>query len=306
MGEKTGGPEPRHQPAIASERIEPTFAPPQAERGDASGVLDPRIDCIATLETGTAVAGEAISTAIVDSPVSAAKAINWECYNRQTARWEPLAATGEYGMLRIGLQLADRKGALSEQEFTDFGAMAQAVAEAIGASCTLPESAAALRRARQLDALCADVDVQIGLNLITRSGGAPGTRIRALAEANGFILERDGRFHRRDDTGLELYTLCNSEEAAFSAESMKTLSTQGLTLLFDVARVPGGIATFDRFVAFTRVLADALSAAIVDDNRQPLDEAGLGKIRAQLDVLYESMEKQGIPAGSALALRLFS
>jgi hypothetical protein len=49
-----------------------------------------------------------------------------------------------------------------------------------------------------------------------------------------------------------------------------------------------------------------LSAAIVDDNRQPLDDAALGKIRAQLQALYASMENQGIPAGSPLALRLFS
>jgi FtsZ-interacting cell division protein ZipA len=269
-------------------------------------VLDPCIDCIATLETGTAVAGEVISTAIVDSTASSAKAVNWECYNPQTARWERLAAAGEYGMLRAGLQLADRKGAVSEQELADFSAMAQAVADAIGANCTPAEPAAALQRARQLDALCADVDVQIGLNLITRSGGAPGTRIRALAEAQGLVLERDGRFHRRDDSGLELYTLCNTEAAAFSAEGMKTFSTNGLTLLFDVARVPGGIATFDRFADFTRALAEALSAAIVDDNRQPLDDAALGKIRAQLEVLYASMEKQGIPAGGPLALRLFS
>jgi FtsZ-interacting cell division protein ZipA len=163
-----------------------------------------------------------------------------------------------------------------------------------------------LQRARQLDALCADVDVQIGLNLVTRSGGAPGTRIRALAEAQGLVLERDGIFHLRDENGLELYTLCNTEPAAFSAEGMKAFSTNGLTLLFDVARVPGGIAAFDRFAEFTRVLADALSAAIVDDNRQPVDDAAVGKIRRQLEVLYESMEKQGIPAGSPLALRLFS
>jgi len=305
MGGTSGGAVPG-RPAATAERLEPTFSAPPPERGEASGMLDPRIDFIAILETDKAVAGEVISTAIVDGPANPAKAVSWECYNRQTASWEPLAAAGEYMVLRAGMQLADRKGAVSEQELTDFTAVAQAVAAAIGASSTLAETDAALQRARQLDALCADVDVQIGLNLITRSGGAPGTRIRALAEAHGLALERDGRFHRRDENGLELYTLCNMEAAAFSAEGMKALSTNGLTLLFDVARVPGGIVTFDRFVEFTRTLADALSAAIVDDNRQPLDDAALGKIRAQLQALYASMEQQGIPAGGPLALRLFS
>ena len=305
-GQPGAAPSPR--PA-SGERIEPTFsAMPAAptEAAAASGVLDPRIDFIASLESDAAAAGEAISTAIVDSTANPAKAVSWEGYNRQTAGWEPLATSGEYTMLRAGLQLADRKGAVSEQELAEFGVMTQAVAEAIGARIALADSGAALQRAQQLDALCVDVDVQIGLNLVTRSAGAPGTRIRALAEAQGLALERDGRFHRRDDTGLELYTLCNTEAAAFTADGMKALSTKGLTLLFDVARVPGGIATFDRFVEFTRSLAGALSAAIVDDNRQPLNDAGLAKIRAQLEVLYQSMEKQGIPAGSRLALRLFS
>ena len=209
-------------------------------------------------------------------------------------------------MLRAGLQLADRKGAASQQDLADFSAMVQAVAEAIGASCTLAEAAAALQRAQQLDALCADVDVQIGLNLIARSGALAGTKIRAFAEANGFSLEHDGRFCRRDEAGLELYTLRNMESPGFSAEGMKTLTTKGLTLLFDVARVPGGIVAFDRYVEFTRALAEALSAAIVDDNRRPLDETALGKIRAQLQALYAGMEQQGISAGSPLALRLFA
>lgn len=294
------------RPAGSTERIEPTLSAATAEPAEASGMLDPRIDFIATLETDKAVAGEAISTAIVDSLANPAKAVSWECYNRQTTNWEPLAAAGEYDVLRVGLQLADRKGAANQQDLTEFSAMVQAMADTVGARCTLGAPAAALQRAQQLDALCADVDVQIGLNLISRGGAVPGTRIRALAEAHGLVLERDGRFHRRDETGFELYTLCNMEPEAFSAEGMKELATRGLTLLFDVARVPGGLVAFDRFVEFTRTLAEALSAGIVDDNRQPLDDAGLGKIRAQLQALYASMEQQGIPAGSPLALRLFS
>jgi hypothetical protein len=292
--------------AGSQERIEPTLSPAPSEISSASGTLDSGIDFIATLEAPSAVAGEAVSAAIVDCPADPSKAVGWEGYNAQAANWEPLAATGEYHRLRAGLQLADRNGAASQQDLADFSAMAQAVAAAIGANCTLADSAAALQRAQRLDALCADVDVQIGLNLIARGGAFSGSRIRSFAEAQGLALERDGRFCRRDEAGLELYTLRNLEAPAFSAESMKTLTTKGLTLLFDVARAPGGIVAFDRFLEFTRALAEALSAAIVDDNRRALDEAALAKIRAQLQALYASMEQQGIAAGSPLALRLFA
>jgi hypothetical protein len=295
-GETAGGP---------GARIEPTMASASVAAGT-DGNLDARIDFIATLEAGNAVRGDAISAAIVDSPVKPAKSVNWECFNRQSASWEPLAAAGEYELLRAGLQLADRKGAAGPQDLADFGTMAQSVAAAIGAVSTLADVEAALQRAVQLDALCADVDVQIGLNLISRGGPFPGTRIRALADAHGMQIERDGRFHFRDETGLELFTLCNMEAAAFAAEAMKELATKGLTLLFDVARVPRGLSSFDRFVDVAHILAAALSAEIVDDNHQPLGEAALGKIRAQLQTLYASMEQQGIPAGSPLALRLFS
>lgn len=292
--------------ASAHERIEPTLSPAPEEGSAASGMLDSRIDFIATLEAPDTVAGEAVSTAIVDSPANPAKAVAWEGYNAQSAGWEPLAAAGAYQRLRAGLQLADRNGAAGQQDLADFGAMAQAVAAAIGASCALADAAAAMQRAQQLDLLCADVDVQIGLNLVARGGALSGTKIRALAEAHGLALEQDGRFCRRDEAGVELYTLRNMESPAFSAQGMKTLTTTGLTLLFDVARVPGAIDTFDRYLEFARALAEALSVAIVDDNRRPLDEAALAKIRAQLQALYASMEQQGIAAGSPLALRLFA
>jgi ZipA, C-terminal FtsZ-binding domain len=289
-----------------ADRIEPVLSSAPGRATPTGGTLDPGVDFIATLQAQEPVTGEGISAAIVDSLDRPAKAVSWEGYNRQTATWEPLAAAGEYEMLRAGLQLVDRKGAASQEDLSDFGAMVQAVAEAIGASSTLSDSAAALERAQQLDGLCANVDVQIGLNLVARGSAFAGTKIRAFAEAHGLALESGGRFCRRDDAGLELYTLCNAEAPAFSAEGMKALATRGLTILFDVARAPGGIAAFDRYVEFARALAESLSAEIVDDNRRPLDEAGLNRIRAQLQALYASMEQQGISAGSPLALRLFS
>ena len=301
-----GGKAAARRAAGGRERIEPTLSSAPGEISGASGTLDSGIDFIATLEASSAVAGEAVSAAIVDCLTKPSKVVGWEGYNAQAENWEPLAAAGEYQRLRAGLQLADRNGAASQQDLSDFSAMTQAVAAAIGANCTLADSAAALQRAQQLDALCADVDVQIGLNLIARGGAFTGTKVRSFAEAQGLALERDGRFCRRDEAGLELYSSRNTESQAFSAEGMKTFATKGLTLLFDVARAPGGIVAFDRFVEFTRALAEALSAGIVDDNRRALDEAALGKIRAQLQALYASMEQQGIPAGSPLALRLFA
>jgi hypothetical protein len=54
------------------------------------------------------------------------------------------------------------------------------------------------------------------------------------------------------------------------------------------------------------LLAEALSGHLVDDAGRPLVEDAVIAIQAQLDQIYQSMSKHGIPAGSVTASRLFS
>ena len=136
-----GGGRTSRQPSGTSERIEPTFSAPPADGAAAGATLDPSIDFIATLELSSPVAGEAVSAAIVDSLDHPAKAVGWEGYNPQTENWEALAAAGEYLRLRAGIQLADRNGAVSEQDLSEFSSKVQALGESIGAKCTPGEVA---------------------------------------------------------------------------------------------------------------------------------------------------------------------
>ena len=52
--------------------------------------------------------------------------------------------------------------------------------------------------------------------------------------------------------------------------------------------------------------AQTLGGQVVDDNRVALGPQAVAAIRAQLEPVYGTMAAQGIPAGSTLALRLFS
>jgi hypothetical protein len=45
---------------------------------------------------------------------------------------------------------------------------------------------------------------------------------------------------------------------------------------------------------------------VVDDNRSPFGDKAVGLIRSQIEQFQGQMAEQGIPAGSPLALRLFS
>ena len=127
----------------------------------------------------------------------------------------------------------------------------------------------------QLDRFCADVDIAIGINVVTREGSPfSGTKIRALAEAAGLKLEPDGVFYLRGDYGDTLFTLDNHEPMPFVPEQMKTLSTSGITFLLDVPRVADALRAFDAMLAMARNFAAALGGTLVDDNRTALSDHG--------------------------------
>ena len=89
----------------------------------------------------------------------------------------------------------------------------------------------------------------------------------------------------------------------FVAEEMRTLTTQGVTLMLDVPRVADGVRVFERMMAFAQQLAESLNGAVVDDNRSPFGEKAVGLIRAQIEQFQGQMDESGIAPGSPLAQR---
>ncbi|MBX6391867.1 MAG: cell division protein ZipA C-terminal FtsZ-binding domain-containing protein, partial [Burkholderiales bacterium] len=163
------------------------------------------------------------------------------------------------------------------------------------------------QQAVKLEHFLNEFDVQVGLSVVTDGGrGIPGTKIRGVAESAGFELRKDGRYHRYDESGVELYTLANMEPMPFHLDTLRTLTTRGVTLLLNVPRAPGVPATFRSYIQFARQLAEALDGTIVDDNRQPIGERAIEQVGAQLSAIHEAMAAAGIPAGSPAARRLFA
>jgi FtsZ-interacting cell division protein ZipA len=145
------------------------------------------------------------------------------------------------------------------------------------------------------------------VNVISTDGGSfPVTKIRALLEADGMALEPDGVFRMRDEKAGEVFSVVNLEPRPFVSEQTKHMSTGGLTFLLDVPRTANGSALFDRMAAAARRLSGALQARVVDDNKVPLSETELKRIRLQLEDIYARMAREGIMAGGSDAMRLFS
>jgi len=223
------------------------------------------------------------------------------------AQWIPLAnASDGVSRIRVALQLADRRGHATEDDLAAFLGLLTQWAQSVGATVEAPDLKPYLEVAKDLDRFCADVDVVVGLNVVSASGEPfSGAKLHGCAEAVGFRLE-NGTFRLEGADGNRLFSLESQQGEPFDLDRLETAVMSGVTLLLDVPRLEHGVKAFDRMIDAGTRLASDLGGTLVDDNDAPVTEAGLEQIRAQLRGIYAAMEAKGIRAGSRVALRLFS
>ncbi len=266
-------------------------------------------DCVLRLTTAEPVPAPAVWVTQASWAAELDKPVHWLAHDEATDTWLPLdgSATGRYVQWVASLQLANRRGAISEGNLAQFFDGVRQVADEVGAMLELPAPGQVVAHAAALDEFCASVDIQFKLHIVEAAGGVfSGTKLRGVAEAAGLALEDDGRFHARDANGNELFTLTNLGSEGFSVETLRSLATHGLTLSIDVPRVSDGPATFTRMLGAGQQLARALGGVLVDAQRAPLAEGMIAAIRAKIIELQQTMRDAGIDPGSTRALRLFS
>lgn len=237
------------------------------------------------------------------------KPVRWMGLQDGASEWTEIQPWRDlhYQQMMVAIQLADRNGAAQEEQLSAFCTILQGMAQAHGLPIVCGDLSDAVERAETVDRFCVDVDVLIGLNVVARGEGSVNLmRILHEAESSGMVLGKDGVFQLLDSRGEALYALCNYDAEPFSTRAAEGKTSQGVTLQFDVPRVPDGIKVFDSMVAFGRKLASEVGGILVDDNLRPLTDTGIEKIRGQLTQIYERMEARGVPSGSWRALRLFS
>jgi len=237
------------------------------------------------------------------------KTVRWSGLSQGGSAWEEVQPWRDvhYQQVLVTMQLADRNGAAQEEELSALCSLVQATAQAHGLGIACDDVVDAVERAQSIDRFCVDVDVLIGLNIVGRGDAQIDlSRIVSEAEHSGMVLGRDGVYQLLDSRGEPLYALYNHDAEPFTAQAAAGQTSQGVTLQFDVPRVPDGTKVFDTMVALGRKLANEAGGLLVDDNLRPLTDAGIEKIRSQLTHIYERMEARGVPSGSRRALRLFS
>lgn len=261
----------------------------------AAAILDPALDYIAEVHPGDVVIAEKIPSFDVGKRVRILGL-------SENDEWEVARHGGRYVELRIGLQLVDRQGAASEEQLIMFCEAVNAFADQHHGVATFPRREDKLRMAVKLDKLCAEVDVVIGLNVVTADAPYTVSQVLNLAKAAGMTAESDGALHAKSESGKTLFTLIDRHN-----RPLRNLEeTPSVTLLLDVPRVAGGEQAFDRMADLAQQLVLTLGGDLVDDQNRSLKPVDLATIRSQLAIVSNTMDERGVPAGSVLALRLFS
>ncbi len=289
---------------VAPFHDEESDAAPQSQEKSSGSGLDAATEYIARLKFVTptiANFGPLLATMRrIGKPVRALG-------RRADGAWEPLSShpRSAFDQVELGLQLADRSGALSQDQLDTFSRALYEFAAEEGGAVSCPDKQEALVLARDLDLFCMDVDVLIGLNVVS-ADSRPFTSeaMHGLAQEARLSLEPDGSFHARDSFGHTLFSLANQGEEPFPRDG-RGLTTHGVTLLFDVPRVADGLSVFDRMTHLGFDLAARLEGRMVDDNGRVVSEESLNRDRARLLSFYQRMEARGIPAGGERSLRLF-
>ncbi|HEY0877761.1 MAG TPA: cell division protein ZipA C-terminal FtsZ-binding domain-containing protein, partial [Zeimonas sp.] len=184
-------------------------------------------------------------------------------------------------------------GPLNAMEFSEFVSAVQAIAESLSARAEMPAMGPVLARARDLDSTCAQLDVQIGVNVEAPEAVEPA-QLAVLAPALSLVERGSHRYVRPGPQGEPLFSLGFSD------------SPSRLTFLLDVPRVPASLEPFARMVQAAGACAQRLDARLVDDSGKSLTQASLAQIARQLEQRYESLEAIGLPAGSTLACKVFN
>lgn len=281
------------------------FPPPVLEKKPA---LDALIDVIAPIALENPVSGETALLALPPTRRAGSKPFSIEGLNETTQRWEIPLAGQRYVLFQAGVQLANRAGALNEIEYSEFVMKTQDFCEAINGTPDFPEMRHEVARARELDQFASDHDAQLGFVVrASRAAWSPGY-VQQNAARLGFVTGAiPGRMVvPAGVAGLPPVLGLSFDTQAAMADDPALSAIRDVVISLDVAQNDRSEHAFARMREAALSLADSMDGVVTDDNGLPLPPEAMDVIGADLEHLYDTLERRDLSAGSALARRLFS
>jgi len=273
------------------------------EHGRDAGI-DDLIDYAVSLNLEEPVRGDKILPLLQTLRVIGNKPVHYMGLVKETKgeeameEWQTITHSSVYHQLLAGVQMANRKNALNEIEYSEFILRLGELADKIGAEPNVPDMQEVIQIARSLYQFVAEHDARLGVNV--KTNGAPWAidTLTLVLERQGFELRPDNQYVMRDASGALLFTLSTSEPPA-----SPTISK--VTLLMDVPCVMQERDPFNVMLQCAKALCERLDGSLVDDGNNVLTDDILKEIGEQVNSFYEEMKAMSIPAGSTRALRLF-
>lgn len=271
--------------------------------------VNPETDSVALILADSPIEPDRYHAVIGESQ-HISKGISWE--GMVGGLWRPVPDydSAGYREMRVGIQLADRRGPIDADRLAAFGTMVSQFASSVNAVSQREDTHQALARAAGVDAFCAESDVEICVNVIGKNGATFAvTKVRGLAEAQGMMSLDSGEYVMKDELGRVLYTLRNMDAAEPSGIRKQGPTggyLNGLTFALDLPRTDRPVRVFENMVASAIKFADVLTGDVVDDNKRVLTANGRKVIAETIATITARMISKGVEPGSTIALRLYS
>lgn len=206
-----------------------------------------------------------------------------------------------YVSMQLAVLLANRSGPLTDIEWSQLWTFAQSLVERFDGSIEAPEQDKVVRRARELDDVCAGLDAQVGLAL-RLPGTLPVPEITRVLKEVGF-LPYGRQLAWMSDAGMPRFT------ALFDGVAVQDVQSAGvdrIDLLLDLPNSPADEQAFSRMASVGRDLAGRLNAQLLDDQGHPVPDGADHAVDKQLLELYTRLGESGFDAGDERTVRVFS
>ena len=270
-------------------------------------VLDALIDVIAPVLVEAPVSGDAALAAMPATRRAGSKPLAVEGLNVAISRWEIPAPGQRYSAFQVGLQLANRTGALNQIEYSEFVIKAQAFADAVNGEADFPDMQEEVARARELDQFASDHDAQLSFTLRTLSTAWSPGYVQQNAARHGFVAGAiPGRMVLPGASGQAPVLGLSFDTQAAMAEDPEQTALRELTLFLDVPQVARSEQPFARMCEVALALAATMDGIITDEAGNPIHAQAMDGIHADLEKLYDTLDARELSAGSVLSRRLFS
>ncbi len=222
--------------------------------------------------------------------------------------WEALRPGQRYSALQAGVQLANRAGALSEIEFSEFVQKVQAYADALGAEPEFAEMHAEVARAKELDQFASTHDAQLSFSLRARSVAWSTGYVQQHAARQGFVAGAiPGRMVLpASSAGLPPILVLSFDTQAALSDDPEQSALRRLDLALDVPLVDRSERPYARLRDLAIALAASMDGVITDTQGHVISRDAMDAIGADLEHLYDTLEARDLAAGSPQARRLFS